>query len=178
MLFRSARVARCAATGARQACGVAAQLALIVAGLLAEVVGIALAVWEVSKRRNYVREYRERPRVATGLGSGTWGFRGRAEGRAPGEPPTVEQRLDALEAGLGAVRDEVEHAERRAVEVAKAHVSEVSLDVQARAKRDVDEVRDLLLRVTEPTWPVWTSLGLLVLGVALQSLASALGVNG
>ena len=38
-------------------------------------------------------------------------------------------------------------------------------------------MRDLLLRVTEPTWQVWTSLGLLVLGVALQSLASALGVG-
>jgi hypothetical protein len=155
---------------------VAAQLALIVAGLLAELVGVGLAVWEVHKRRRDVQEYRERPRVVTGSGRATWSVRGRGEGHAPGEPPTVEQRLDRLEAALRAVRDEVEHAERRAVEKAKAHVSEVALDVQARAKRDMGEVRDLLPGVTEPTWQVWTSLGLLVLGVFLQSLASVLGV--
>lgn len=63
------------------------------------------------------------------------------------------------------------------MEKAKAHVSEVALDVQARGMCDVNDVRDLLLRVTEPTWPVWTSLGLLVLGVALEASASALGAD-
>ncbi len=43
------------------------------------------------------------------------------------------------------------------------------------AQREVGAVRGLLLRVTEPNWQVWTSLGLLVLGVFLQSLASVLG---
>ncbi len=155
---------------------VAAQLSLIVVGLLAELVGIGLAVWEVRKRRNDVQEYREHPRVVSGSGVGTFSVTARDESHVPGEPPTVEQRLEAVEAGLRSVQHEVEQAERRAVEKAKAHVAEVSLDVQARAKRDMGEVRDLLLRVTEPTWPVWTSLGLLVFGVALQSLASALGV--
>ncbi len=154
---------------------VAAQLALIFAGLLAELVGIGLAVWEVRKRRNDVDEYRERPHRVTASRTTTWSVESGSEGGAPGEPPTVEQRLASVEAGLRAVQDEVQEAERRAVEQAKAHVAQVSLDVQATAKRDVDEVRDLLLRVTEPTWQVWTSLGLLVLGVFLQSLASVLG---
>ncbi len=60
--------------------------------------------------------------------------------------------MDTLERRLRTMATEVEHAERRAVEKARAHVSEVSLDVQARARRDVGEVRDLLLLVTEPNW--------------------------
>lgn len=151
------------------------QLALIVAGLLAELGGIGLAVCEVRQRRIYVQEYRSSMQTVYG--------RARLEAAAPtlsatgtvtgGEPPTVEQRLDVLEAWIGAVRGEVSNATRRAVETAKAHTSDVLEDAQ----REVGEVRALLLRVTEPTPQVWTSLGLLVLGVVLQSLASALGAR-
>ena len=155
---------------------VAAQLTLVVVGLFAELVALGLAVWEVHLRRVYVQEHRERPRSVAGSGTAMWSVRAKGVGaRAWREPPTIEQRLDALEAGLTAVHDDAQHAERGAVEKAKAHVADVSLDVQARAERDMREVRDLLLSVTAPTWQVWTSLGLLVLGVVLQAIASGLG---
>ncbi len=88
----------------------------------------------------------------TGTGTATWSVRGRAEADVVGGPPALEQRVDTLERRLRTMATEVEHAERRAVEKARAHVSEVSLDVQARARRDVGEVRDVLLLVTEPNW--------------------------
>ena len=75
------------------------------------------------------------------------------------------------------MRGEVTDAERRAVHKARDYASQVAAEVLDDARREVGAVRDLLLRVTEPNWQVWTSLGLLVLGVALQSLASALGVS-
>lgn len=158
---------------------VAAQLALIVAGALAELVGIALAVWEVRQRREYVQEYRIGLQTVYGRarGSATSSTMAAISTVTEGEPPTVEQRLTALEAALGAVRGEVSDAERRAVETAKAHASEVAGDALQDAQREVGEVRALLLRVTEPNWQVWTSLALLLLGLALQSLASALGVD-
>jgi hypothetical protein len=153
------------------------QLTLIVVGGIAELAGIAFAVREAIQRRAYVRDYQERPRSGTGSGVTTW--TGTARGTAPriGDPPTVEKRLDAVERDLEAMRGEVAQVERRTLKRTGQEAARLAGDAQVRTRRQVDEVRDLLLKVTEPNRQVWASLGLLVLGVVLQSVASALGVN-
>jgi hypothetical protein len=153
----------------------ATQVFLIALSLVAEVFGIGLAVREVIQRRTHVQNYRERPHVGEGLREHHLAREGAGRGS---EPPSVEERLDALERSVEAMREEVPRAEGRALEQAKEHAARVVDDAQATAHHEVDGVRQLLLHVTEPNRDVWTSLGLFVLGVALESLASALGVQG
>ena len=154
-----------------------AQHVLIGLGALAELAGIVLAVLEVRQRREDVKGYRERPRSVSASRAVSWNVEHALDVDRPGDARTVEQRLEALEADQRAHQDVVEAAKQQAVEAAKVHAEAMSTGLQAKADRDVSEVRDLLLRVTDPTWPVWTSLFLLVTGLALQAVASWLGVK-
>ena len=85
----------------------------------------------------------------------------------------MEQRVTALEEGVWPA---IEEAQRQAVDKANAHADSAVEAARSTAQRDTDELRGLLLRVTEPNWQVWTSLGLIVGGLTLQTVASALGV--
>jgi hypothetical protein len=90
-----------------------------------------------------------------------------------GEPPSLEQRVAALEEGVWPAIEEVQ---RQALDSANARTDSAVEAVRSTAQRDTDELRGLLLRVTEPNWKVWTSLVLIVGGLTLQTVASALGV--
>ncbi len=136
-----------------------------------------LAVLEVLKRREDVKGYRERPRSVSASRAVSWNAERAPDADRPGDTRTGEQRLEALEADQRARQDVVEAAKQQAAEAAKMHAEAMSTGLQAKADRDVSEVRDLLLRVIKPTWPVWTSLFLLVIGLALQAVASWLGVK-
>lgn len=149
-------------------------LILVIVGTVLELAGICLAAREVKDRRRELANYEARSvsLYASGLI--------RAEGTATatetgGDPPTLEQRVVALEGQLAAlpatIRASAEQARTDSEQAARMMLN----DVRRSLQDDVDGVRAFLLRVTAPTREVWASLGLLVVGLLLQCAANVVG---
>lgn len=153
-------------------------LALVIVGFLMEAAGIALAVQEVNDRRKRVRAYQTRKQVVFGSGAAETSVVAFGMGAVVGgDPPTLEQRIEALEAGTTAMRAEIKEAARQAEKKAKDAADALVRDVRHAIEQDVNGVREFLLDVTKPTRALWASLALLFSGLLLQSVANVLSVQ-
>lgn len=146
---------------------------LVVLGAVLELAGIALALREVRERRDAVRAYNSQPAVAfasgsLSVGSGT----ATATGQTDGPPRTLEQRVAVLEGEAAAVRAAVRTTAAETLAEAEQTAGRTVELARRGLRHDLDGLRRLLLEVTAPSPTAWLSLGLLVVGLGVQTGAN------
>jgi hypothetical protein len=153
-------------------------LFMVVTGALLELAGIGLAMREVIHRRRGVRAHENRPGSGYGVGfltAGVGTLTAEGSSRSDG-PPSLEQRVEALESAVPALRDELKAAEQRARDSAQHVAGTLTKALDNHLTQTIEGVRRLLLDVTRPSVSAWLSIGLLSGGLALQSIANVVQV--
>ena len=149
--------------------------ALIITGTLFELAGIVLAWRELRQRRRDVRAFEAIPPSGYGRGFLYVDAHGGGHASRP-EPPTLEDRVEALERAVPALRAEQRAAEVRARQNAKRVAERLTQDLGRSVTDRLDAVKTLLLNATRPTRTAYAAIGLLVGGLLLQSAANLVQV--
>jgi hypothetical protein len=144
-------------------------LPLILVGFLLELIGIGLARRELHRRRREVEAHKVPPISGYGEASGLL----TVGSASPAEPPSLEQRIRALEEASPV---EQKASEQRAREIAKQAAETRTNALGAHLSTNIDDVRRLLLDFTQPTASARWSIRLLVAGLGLQTLANVVQV--
>jgi hypothetical protein len=148
-------------------------LPLILVGFLLELIGIGLARRELHRRRREVEAHKVPPISGYGVVSVEASGLLTVGSASPAEPPSLEQRIRALEEASPV---EQKASEQRAREIAKQAAETRTNALGAHLSTNIDDVRRLLLDFTQPTASARWSIRLLVAGLGLQTLANVVQV--
>lgn len=149
-------------------------LTLGVVGGAAELVGIGLAFAEIRDRARKLNEYRTKLHSVGKSVAALWDVHETAP-EPNSSPRTTEQRLDALEARIAQIPEEIATARKEALNAAvrEAHryADEQANDVRGEVRRTTD----LLLGSLSGHRRAYASVGFIVGGLLMQTLAGILG---
>lgn len=145
-----------------------------VAGGIAELVGVVLAIREIRGRARKLTEYRTA--LAQVTAHGRIYINGEAVGAAvtAGES-TLEERVDSLEARMLQVPTMVNSAKLAAVEEAEQRAKFLVEDATELLRREIDKLATLLVGSLEGHRWAYASVGFIVGGLLLQTLSGIFG---